>query len=149
VLTLQNNRVAVVPLFDPDTYGHIIIPDQAKERCDQGIVKYLGPKCELVKHGDHVLFSGYTGTTVSLEGEGLLIIMPEDFITAVCEDPVTDVPGLYFRGVDGDYFTATYEQAMNLISKAFTEAPWFARLKFNVDGGLRTRPKPEEYERLR
>jgi len=144
---MQANKVAVAPLFDPDQYGKIIIPEQAKERCDQGIVKYIGKDCELVKVGDHVIFSGYTGTTVSIEGEGLLIFLPEDFITAVLEAPVTDIPGLYFRGSDGEYFTATYEQTMRLIAQACQEAPWYNRIKFNVHGN--TRPAIEDYNKLR
>ena len=146
MLKLQANKVAVVPLFDPDKIGSIYVPEQAKERVDQGIVKYCGPDCELVTIGDHVVFSGYTGTTVSIEGEGIMIILPEDFIAATLEMPVTDVPGLYFQAQNGEYFQATYEQAMILIGRAFSDQPWFPKL--NIDGGLKSRPKPEEYERL-
>lgn len=149
MISLQANKVAVVPLFDSNVYGSIIIPETAKERCDQGIVKYLGPKCELVKIGDHVIFSGYTGTTVEIEGEGILIILPEEFITAVLESPSTDIPGLYFRAKTGEYFTATYEMAMRLIAQAFQEAPWYNRIKFNVEGGVRTRPSIKDYDKLR
>jgi co-chaperonin GroES (HSP10) len=149
MITLSGNKVAVVPLFDPDRYGSLYIPEGAKERVDQGIVKYLGPKCEHVKIGDHVIFSGYTGSTIEVEGEGIMIFMPEDFISAVLESPVSDIPGLYFRTANGEYFTATYEQAMRLIAEAFRDQPWFNSIKFNVDGGIRTRPKVEEYDNLR
>ena len=145
MLLLQGNKVAVVPLFDPDNYGHIIIPDAAKERCDQGIVKYHGPDCERVKIGDHVIFSGYTGSTIEIEGESsLLIFLPEDACEAVLEEPNTDVPGLYFKALDGTYFTATYEQAMTLIARALNESPLQNRIRFNVRG---ERPALSTYDR--
>lgn len=145
MLILQPDKVAVVPLFDPDTYGHIIIPDAAKERCDQGIVKYIGAKVETVKIGDHVIFSGYTGSTVEVEGEGsLLIFLPEDACEAVLEEPNTDVPGLYFKDIEGTYFTATYEQALVLIAKALNESPLQDRIRFNIRG---QRPSLDTYER--
>lgn len=143
MLYLQRNVVAVVPMFDPDKIGSIWVPEQAKERCDQGIVKYLGPDCELVKIGDHIIFSGYTGTTVEIEGEGsLLIFLPEDFIIAKLEEPDTLIPGLYFKGVDGRFFDATYEQALTLIGRAFDELQDPKR--FNVKGN--TRPDPKVYD---
>lgn len=99
MIKLTLNKVAVTPINDPDvSKGGIIIPDIAKERCDQGIVKYCGPDCVDTKVGQYVLFSGYTGTLVHVEGEGRIIIMPEDFIVAELVEPANvDVPGLYFR----------------------------------------------------
>lgn len=145
MLILQPDKVAVVPLFDPDTFGHIIIPEQAKERCDQGIVKYIGSKVETVKIGDHVIFSGYTGSTVEVEGEGsLLIFLPEDACEAILEEPNTDVPGLYFKDIEGTYFTATYEQALVLIARALNESPLQDRIRFNIRG---PRPALNTYER--
>lgn len=149
MLSLQTNRVAVIPMFDPDKYGSIWVPEQAKERVDQGIVKYIGPKVELVKVGDHVIFSGYTGTLFELPDEGsLLIILPEDFITARFDDHSPfDVGGLYFKDTEGNYFTATYEQAMVLIAKSMNEQ-FNDRVKFNINAGLESRPKLKEYEDL-
>ena len=130
MLLLQRNIVAVVPLFDPDmSAGGIIVPEQAKGRCTQGIVKYLGPKCKNVKIADHVLFSAYSGTTIQVEGEGsVLIFIPESGIEAIIESPATEIPGLYFMAGDSEtnhkkYFTATYEQVMSLIAKAANEQP--------------------------
>src|SRR2546427_12980345 len=115
----------------------IIIPDEAKERCDQGIIKYVGPEVENVRIGDHVLFSGYTGTLLDLEGEGLMIILPEDFITATIgydweEVAATKLPGLYFRSAKGGYFTATYEQAINIIARGLEESEWYRELNESV-----------------
>ena|SRR2546421_5375127 len=149
MLTLRGDRVAAVPLFDPDMYSSIIIPDMAKERVDQGIVKYIGSKVETVKIGDHIIFSGYTGTTLSLEDEGILIILPEEFVTAIIDEHTPfDVNGLYFKDTEGNYFTATYEQALRLIAQSMNEV-FNDRIKFNVDAGVQTRPKIEEYERLK
>lgn len=128
MLGIPENKVAIIPLFDPDVSpGGIIIPEMAKDRCDQGIVKYCGPRCEIVKEGDYVLFPGYTGQSVFLEGEGTLIFMREDAITARIEGQEleeTEVPGLYFKGKDGVHFQANVEFALDLISKALQDAPW-------------------------
>lgn len=99
----------------------LIIPDEALERCDQGIVKYVGSDCHDVQVGDYVLFSGYSGTTVRLEGEGVVIILAEDFITCIIESPDTDVSGLFFRSTNGEYWPATYEMSVDLIRRAIEE----------------------------
>lgn len=98
-MKLVEDRVAIAPIENPDKIGHIIIPDQAKDRLNQGFVKYRGPKVKEVKIGDYVFFSGYTGTLTYIEGEGKFIIMPEKFIIATMVWPFkgTDIPGLYFR----------------------------------------------------
>lgn len=143
MIQLPHNKIACVPMFDPDTTesGLLYIPEVAKERSDQGIVKYVGTDCKLVKPGDHVLFSGYTGTLVKLEGEGLLIVMEERFVVAVIESANTDIPGLYFKDKEGKYWTATYEQAMVLITQAFEENPDLQKMKVSVE-----KPKPEDYD---
>src|SRR5678810_1211728 len=75
MMKLVKDRVAVTPIFDADTSpGGIIIPDIAKERCDQGIVKYIGPNVKDIKIGMYVLFSGYTGTLVHIAGEGSVTV---------------------------------------------------------------------------
>jgi len=144
MIKLPRNNIAVVPIYDPDysPSGRIIIPEQAKERCDQGIVKYLGPEVKDLKIGDYVLFSGYTGTLIRMEGEGSLIIMSEDFVTCVVADvPDVDVPGLYFRGPDG-YFMASYEMALEIIGEAFKESQFHRNIR--TRNKLDSRPKPEE-----
>lgn len=120
MLTVPRNMIAVEPMFDPDvSSGGIIIPDGAKERCDQGLIKYLGANTEGFSIGDHVLFSGYAGTTLRLQGEGLLIILSKRFITAIIPDSEsTTIEGLYFRGRDGEYFPATYEQTLMLCARS-------------------------------
>ncbi len=99
MIGLTSGKIAVDPMLDPElSAGGIIIPDIAKDKCDQGIVRYVADDVTEIAVGDHVLFSAYTGTTVRLEGEGLLIILHQDFVTCKVEDLDTEVPGLYFKG---------------------------------------------------
>lgn len=100
MIKITENKIAVVPLENPDMIGHIVIPDIAKERLNQGLVKYMGPKCKHTFIGQYVLFSGYTGTLTHVEGEGKLIILPEDWVIAeisISQGSVA-VPGLFFAG---------------------------------------------------
>jgi chaperonin GroES len=75
------------------TASGIVIPDSAAEKPDQGEVLAVGPgkkndKGELmamnVKVGDRVLFGKYSGQTVKVAGDELLV-MKEDDLFAVVE----------------------------------------------------------------
>lgn len=147
MLTMPPNKVGIEPIFDPDKIGSIYVPDQAKERCDQGIIKYIGGDCQYVKIGDHVLFSGYSGTLIRLEDEGLLIILPEEFISAIVIDEPKRVDGLFFRDKENNYFPATHEQASFLMARAMENDPSIrpSRKRSKIDGA----PKASDYERLR
>lgn len=151
MIRLTGAKIAVDPIQDPDmTAGGIIIPDIAKDRADQGIVKYIGPDCTMIEIGDYVLFSGYTGTTVRLEGEGLLIILHEDFVTCKIEPPDTEVPGLYFKDREGIYWQATYEMAMTFIQKAFSDKNALdarGRRPIGAVDRKTNKPTQEEYKR--
>lgn len=139
------SNIAVEPRFDSDkTPGGLYIPEMAQERCDQGIVKYVGPDVVDIKVGDYVLFSGYTGTTVRLEDEGIIIILREDFVTCIIEPPDTEIAGLYFRSKEGEYFQATYEMAMRIIMDAFSNPEFDA--KFKIHNRKLNRPKAKDYE---
>lgn len=145
MIHLIGKKIAVSPIFDPNvSEGGIIIPDVAKSRCDQGIVKYIGPEVEGIDIGDYVLFSGYTGSTVRIEGEGLIIILHEDFVTCKILDVNTEVPGLYFKDNTGVYFQATYEMAMNIIGQSFGETN---KRKFGMTDRSKSKPKVEDYKR--
>lgn len=149
MITLPPKKVAVEPIFDPDMIGSLYVPDQAKERCDQGIIKYRGSDCEYLEIGDHVLFSGYSGTLVKLEGEGLLILIPEEFVTCiVLQDPII-VDGLFFRSKEGDYFPATHEQATMLMARALEKEPRVRPSKNPRHVKIDARPRPDEYAKLR
>ena len=75
------------------TASGIVIPDNAAEKPDQGEVLAVGPgkkndKGDLsamsVKVGDRVLFGKYSGQTVKVDGDELLV-MKEDDLFAVVE----------------------------------------------------------------
>ena len=75
------------------TASGIFIPDAAAEKPDQGEVLAVGPgkkndKGEIaamnVKVGDRVLFGKYSGQTVKVDGDELLV-MKEDDLFAVVE----------------------------------------------------------------
>lgn len=133
MIRVPNNIVAIIPLFDSDFWNKdskIIRPASTKERCDQGIVKYKGRDVPSeIKVGDHVFFSGYSGSLFELEDEGKLILIPVDFVVARLDDiPIVEVPGLYFRDKDGEYFQATYEMAMTLVRDGISMAPYFKKI---------------------
>jgi chaperonin GroES len=89
-----NDKIVVKRLeAEEKTAGGIVLPDTAKEKPKQGIVRSLGDGKLLesgkraqfqVKEGDRVLFTSYAGNEVTLDGEEYLI-MTEDDILAVVE----------------------------------------------------------------
>ena len=89
-----NDRVIVKRLEnETKTASGIVIPDNAAEKPDQGEVLAVGPGklddngsrvAMSVKVGDRVLFGKYSGQTVKLNGDELLV-MKEDDLFAVVE----------------------------------------------------------------
>ena len=76
------------------TAGGLIIPDTAKEKPVQGIVIGVGEgKIDekgqiikpIVKEGDRVLFTKWSGTEVKMDNE-TLVVMKENDIIAIIED---------------------------------------------------------------
>ena len=74
------------------TASGIVIPDNAAEKPDQGEVLAVGPgkkndKGELspmsVKVGDKVLFGKYSGQTVKVDGDELLVMKEDDLFAVV------------------------------------------------------------------
>ena len=127
MIRMKKNYCAVVPIDDPDVSpGGIIIPDEAKDRTDQGIVKYVGPDCKYVQPLDYVIYGAYNGQLVQIEGEGRLILLEENFISSTVhhEDIETlEIPGIYYRTKDDSFTTATYETVIQLITRALTNSP--------------------------
>ena len=150
MLKLLRYKVACIPIFDSSSTGiegfkgavadkgytkpkdgNIVLLDDYRERVDQGIVKYIGAGVTRERFGfgigDMVIFSGYSGELVSIEGEGLFIILPARFVSATIIPEPTVVSGLYFKVASpasaslDEYFPATYEKAMELIAKALEE----------------------------
>ena len=74
------------------TASGIVIPDNAAEKPDQGEVLAVGPgkydedgerMAMSVKVGDRVLFGKYSGQTVKVDGEELLVMKEEDLFAVV------------------------------------------------------------------
>jgi chaperonin GroES len=89
-----HDRIVVQRLEqETKTASGIVIPDQAAEKPDQGVVKAVGNgkvsddgkvRPLDVKVGDKVLFGKYSGQTVKV-GEDELLVMREDDVMAVVE----------------------------------------------------------------
>ena len=74
------------------TASGIVIPDTAAEKPDQGEVLSVGPGkrnargdivAMNVKKGDRVLFGKYSGQTVKVDGDELLVMREEDLFAVV------------------------------------------------------------------
>jgi chaperonin GroES len=88
-----HDRVIVKRLEnETKTASGIFIPDNAAEKPDQGEVLAVGPgkrndKGELivvgVAVGDRVLFGKYSGQTVKVDGDELLVMREEDLFAVV------------------------------------------------------------------
>jgi len=84
----------VVERMDAETKssGGILIPDTAKEKPMRGTVIAVGPGRVLesgelrpldVKKGDKVLFGGYAGSEVKLEGKDYLIVSESEIFAVI------------------------------------------------------------------
>jgi chaperonin GroES len=77
------------------TKGGIVIPDAAAEKADQGTVLAVGPgkrnkeTSELialdVAVGDRVLFGKFSGQTIKVDSEELLILREEDILGVITQ----------------------------------------------------------------
>lgn len=88
-----HDRVLVKRLEEErKTASGIVIPDAAAEKPDQGEVIAVGAgkilddgkvRAMAVKAGDRVLFGKYSGQTVKVDGEELLVMREEDIMGVV------------------------------------------------------------------
>jgi chaperonin GroES len=88
-----HDRVIVKRLEqETKTASGIVIPDNAAEKPDQGEVLAVGPgkrsdKGDFIalniKVGDRVLFGKYSGQTVKVDGDELLVMREEDLFAVV------------------------------------------------------------------
>jgi chaperonin GroES len=102
IRTHQGDAMKLRPLADrvivkrveqeTKTASGIVIPDNAAEKPDQGEVLSVGPgkrndKGDIVamnvKKGDRVLFGKYSGQTVKVDGDELLVMREEDLFAVV------------------------------------------------------------------
>jgi len=74
--------------------GGIVIPDNAAEKPDQGEVIAIGNGKLMedgklrpldVKVGDRILFGKYSGTTVKIEGDELLVMREDDIMGVIAK----------------------------------------------------------------
>src|SRR6202158_147070 len=88
-ITPLHDRVVVKRLEEKETAkGGIIIPDTAKEKPQEGEVMSVGAgKIEKgkrvpldVKVGDRVLFGKYTGSDITIDDQGYLILREEEIL---------------------------------------------------------------------
>ena len=89
---LQDRLLVTRVPEEETTKGGIIIPDSAKEKPQEGKVVAVGGgkvgedgnvRPLDVKKGDKVLFSKYSGTEVTLDGEEHLIIREDDVLGVI------------------------------------------------------------------
>ena len=79
------DRVVIEPKeAETMTAGGLYIPDNAKEKPQQGAVVAVGPGAKdepmEVKVGDQVLYGKYAGTEVTVDGKKLLIVRQSDIL---------------------------------------------------------------------
>ena len=88
-----HDRIVVKRLEEErKTASGIVIPDTAAEKPDQGEIIAVGTGKVLedgkvraleVKKGDRVLFGKYSGQTVKVDGEELLVMREEDLMGVI------------------------------------------------------------------
>jgi len=92
VVPIGSNVVVKRLEAEESTAGGIILPDSARERPKQGRILSVGDgqrlkdgsrAPSLVKEGDRVLFSGYAGSEVEVNGEDLLILNEEEILAVL------------------------------------------------------------------
>ena len=90
-----HDRVVVKRLEEErKSAGGIVIPDNAAEKPDQGEVLAVGNGKILedgkvrpldVKVGDRILFGKYSGTSVKVEGDELLVMREDDIMGVIAK----------------------------------------------------------------
>ena len=88
-----NDKVIVRRLdAEEKTKGGIILPEKAKEKPREGIVKAVGDGKLLdsgkrasiqVKSGDRVIFSSYAGSEIKIDGSEFLLIGENDILAVI------------------------------------------------------------------
>jgi chaperonin GroES len=88
-----HDRVIVKRLDnETKTASGIVIPDSAAEKPDQGQILAVGPGKKTedgkilpvdVKVGDKVLFGKYSGQTVKVDGEEVLVIREDEILAVI------------------------------------------------------------------
>jgi chaperonin GroES len=92
-ITPLHEKVVVERLeAESHSAGGILIPDSAKEKPMRGMVIAVGPgrvlesgevKALEVKKGDKVLFGGYAGSEVKVDGKDYLIVNESEILAVI------------------------------------------------------------------
>ena len=87
------DRVVIEPSArEETTKSGIVIPDTAKEKPQEGVIRAVGPGRILddgkreqmdLRQGNRVLYAKYAGTEFKLDGEDLLIVSQKDVLAVV------------------------------------------------------------------
>ncbi len=87
------DRVVIEPSAREEmTKSGIVIPDTAKEKPQEGVIRAVGPGRILddgkrepmdLRQGNRVLYAKYAGTEFKLDGEDLLIVSQKDVLAVV------------------------------------------------------------------
>lgn len=92
IVPLDDRIVVTRAEADTVSAGGILLPEAAKEKPQQGVIKAVGPGKLLdngeratpdVKEGDIVLFGKYAGTEITVEGEEVIILRESDILAKV------------------------------------------------------------------
>jgi len=83
-----NDRVVIKPAEAEETSkGGIILPEQAKEKPQKGVVIAVGPGKDdnsmTVKVDDVVLYGKYAGQEISHDGEDYIIMREDDILVII------------------------------------------------------------------
>lgn len=79
-----HDRVVIFPNeVEKTTQSGLLIPDNAKEKPQRGIVKAIGTDKMSIKVGDTVLYGRYAGTEIELDGEKLLIMRENEILAII------------------------------------------------------------------
>ena len=82
--------------LDEKSAGGIFLPDTAKEKPQEGVVRAVGTGRVLdngttipltVKNGDRIIYSKYSGSEVKVEGKEYLIVSEKDVLAIVDKVP--------------------------------------------------------------
>ena len=87
-----HDRLIVKRTEERKTASGIVIPENAGEKPQRGIIQAVGPgklttdgklQAMAVKVGDEVLFGKYSGTEVKIANEDLLVMKEEDIMGVI------------------------------------------------------------------
>lgn len=99
VLEPLNDRLVVEAIDDPEvTEGGVVLPEQAKEKPQRGLVVALGPDAAvevgaadddvpMLTVGDTIIFSKYGGAEITVEAKDFLVLRVNDVLARVSTAP--------------------------------------------------------------